>query len=205
MLDKLICEWKLSHFSIDTLLEIMLLLIQILSNAIQVSADQRQRLMMSTERLNRSSDRIRDSRKTMLETEDLGVSILQDLHQQRQSLLHAHDTVHHLFIFVYHIRSAWTNYQTKRTNRGKTSKFWYAIIVNIWSCTLIDLTKICFKGICLSLTCVIMKMQWSVSFFLHSFMEWMIILAGARRYWLQCQEGWAGINGSSVPSLLSWS
>lgn len=29
----------------------------------------------------------------MLETEELGVSILQDLHQQRQSLLHAHNTV----------------------------------------------------------------------------------------------------------------
>lgn len=30
----------------------------------------------------------------MLETEELGVSILQDLHQQRQSLLHAHNTLH---------------------------------------------------------------------------------------------------------------
>lgn len=65
-----------------------------MADANMVSADQRQRLMMSTERLNRSSDRIRESRKTMLETEDLGVSILQDLHQQRQSLLHAHDTLH---------------------------------------------------------------------------------------------------------------
>lgn len=49
--------------------------------------------MMSTERLNQSSDRIKESRRTMLETEELGVSILQDLHGQRQSLLHAHDTV----------------------------------------------------------------------------------------------------------------
>lgn len=48
---------------------------------------------MSTERLNQSSDRIREGRKTMLETEELGVSILQDLHQQRQALLHAHGTV----------------------------------------------------------------------------------------------------------------
>ncbi|RVW29164.1 Vesicle transport v-SNARE 12 [Vitis vinifera] len=30
----------------------------------------------------------------MLETEDLGVSILQDLHQQRQTLLHAHEKLH---------------------------------------------------------------------------------------------------------------
>jgi len=59
-----------------------------------VSADQRARLLMSTERLNKSSDRVRESRKTMLETEELGVSILHDLHQQRQSLLHAHGTLH---------------------------------------------------------------------------------------------------------------
>ena len=59
----------------------------------QVSTDQRGRLMMTTERLNQSTDRIKESRRTMLETEDLGVSILQDLHQQRQSLLHAHTTV----------------------------------------------------------------------------------------------------------------
>ncbi|KAK9275099.1 hypothetical protein L1049_022358 [Liquidambar formosana] len=45
-------------------------------------------------RLNQSSDRIKESRKTMLETEELGVSILQDLHQQRQSLLHANNTLH---------------------------------------------------------------------------------------------------------------
>ncbi|KAM1009677.1 hypothetical protein FF1_045086 [Malus domestica] len=50
--------------------------------------------MMSTERLNKSSDRVKDSRRTMLETEELGVSILQDLHSQRQSLLHAHTTLH---------------------------------------------------------------------------------------------------------------
>ncbi|TYH99050.1 hypothetical protein ES332_A11G040300v1 [Gossypium tomentosum] len=58
-----------------------------------VSADQKGRLLMSTERLNQSTERIKESRRTMLETEELGVSILQDLHQQRQSLLHAHSTV----------------------------------------------------------------------------------------------------------------
>lgn len=59
-----------------------------------VSSDQRGRLMMSTERLNQSSDRIKDSRRTMLETEELGVSILHDLHGQRQSLLRANETLH---------------------------------------------------------------------------------------------------------------
>ncbi|XP_057443141.1 vesicle transport v-SNARE 13-like [Lotus japonicus] len=64
------------------------------ADSLAVSNDQRGRLLMSTERLNQSTDRIKDSRKTMLETEELGVSILQDLHQQRQSLLHAHTTLH---------------------------------------------------------------------------------------------------------------
>ncbi|XP_011035803.1 PREDICTED: vesicle transport v-SNARE 13 [Populus euphratica] len=65
-----------------------------MANSLTASADQRSRLMMATERLNQSGDRIKDSRRTMLETEELGVSILQDLHQQRQSLLHAHNTLH---------------------------------------------------------------------------------------------------------------
>lgn len=49
---------------------------------------------MSTERLKQSTDRVKESRKVMLETEELGVSILQDLHQQRQSLLHTHNAVY---------------------------------------------------------------------------------------------------------------
>ncbi|KAK3440249.1 hypothetical protein EUGRSUZ_B00538 [Eucalyptus grandis] len=65
-----------------------------MADAMMVSADQRGRLLMSTERLNHSTDRIKESRRTMLETEELGVSILQDLHQQRQSLLHAHNNLH---------------------------------------------------------------------------------------------------------------
>ncbi|XP_010924948.2 vesicle transport v-SNARE 13 isoform X1 [Elaeis guineensis] len=65
-----------------------------MADTLAVSADQRGRLLMSTERLNQSSERIKESRRTMLETEELGVSILQDLHQQRQSLLHAHSTLH---------------------------------------------------------------------------------------------------------------
>ncbi|KAJ8623850.1 hypothetical protein MRB53_032380 [Persea americana] len=65
-----------------------------MADTYMVSTDQRGRLLMSTERLNQSSDRIKESRRTMLETEELGVSILQDLHQQRQSLLHANNTLH---------------------------------------------------------------------------------------------------------------
>ncbi|WRX21916.1 Vesicle transport v-SNARE [Theobroma cacao] len=71
-----------------------------MADALTASADQRSRLMMTTERLNQSSDRIKDSRRTMLETEELGVSILQDLHSQRQSLLHANNTVSLFFTEV---------------------------------------------------------------------------------------------------------
>ncbi|KAK6123175.1 hypothetical protein DH2020_043077 [Rehmannia glutinosa] len=56
-----------------------------------VSSDQRGRLMMSTEKLDKSGERIRESRKTMLETEELGVSILHDLHQQ-VNLFYMHTT-----------------------------------------------------------------------------------------------------------------
>lgn len=45
---------------------------------------------MSTERLDQSTDRLRESRRAALETEELGVSILEDLHQQRETLLHSH-------------------------------------------------------------------------------------------------------------------
>lgn len=65
-----------------------------MSDTLAASQDQRSRLLMTTERLGQSTDRITESRRTMLETEDLGVSILQDLHQQRQSLLHAHNNLH---------------------------------------------------------------------------------------------------------------
>ncbi|CAM0954204.1 unnamed protein product [Alopecurus aequalis] len=65
-----------------------------MSDALTASYDQRGRLMMTSERLNQSSDRIRESQQTVYETEETGVLILQDLHNQRQSLLHAHTTLH---------------------------------------------------------------------------------------------------------------
>ncbi|KAF5754976.1 putative GOSR2/Membrin/Bos1, vesicle transport v-SNARE domain superfamily [Helianthus annuus] len=89
-----------------------------MADAAAVSADQRGRLMMSTERLNKSSDRVRDSRRTMLETEELGVSLLQDLHQQRQSLLHAHGTLHGVDENVGKSKKIMTNI-SRRMNRNK--------------------------------------------------------------------------------------
>lgn len=65
-----------------------------MADAYKTSMDQRERLAFSTERLNQSSDRIRESRRTIMETEELGVSILQDLNQQRETLLHSHAKLH---------------------------------------------------------------------------------------------------------------
>lgn len=82
------------------------------------STDPRGRLMMSTERLNQSSDRIKDSRRTMLETEELGVSILQDLHNQRESLLHAHSTLHGVDDYIGKSKKILTT-MTRRMSRNK--------------------------------------------------------------------------------------
>ncbi|KAI8016859.1 Vesicle transport v-SNARE 13 [Camellia lanceoleosa] len=89
-----------------------------MADALTVSADQRGRLLMSTERLNKSSDRVRESRRTMLETEELGVSILQDLHQQRQSLLHANNTLHGVDDNVGRSKKILTN-MSRRMSRNK--------------------------------------------------------------------------------------
>ena len=60
-------------------------------------------MVMSVERLNQSSDRIKESRRTILETEELGVSILQDLHQQRETLLHSHQKVCFYLTFCFYL------------------------------------------------------------------------------------------------------
>lgn len=88
------------------------------ADTLTASADQRGRLLMSTERLNKSGNRIREGRKTMLETEELGVSILQDLHQQRQSLLHAHNTLHGVDDNIGRSKNILTN-MSRRMSRNK--------------------------------------------------------------------------------------
>lgn len=89
-----------------------------MGDTLMASADQRGRLLMSTGRLSQTGDRIKDSRRTLLETEDLGVSILQDLHQQRQSLLHAHDTLHGVDDNIGKSRKVLTS-MSRRMSRNK--------------------------------------------------------------------------------------
>lgn len=89
-----------------------------MSDTLMASTDQSGRLLMSTERVNQSSERIKDSRRTILETEELGVSILQDLHLQRQTLLHAHDTLHGVDDNIGKSRKVLTS-MMRRMNRNK--------------------------------------------------------------------------------------
>ncbi|TKY65147.1 Vesicle transport v-SNARE 13 [Spatholobus suberectus] len=89
-----------------------------MKKVMMASADHRERLMVSTERLNKTSDRIKESRRTMLETEELGVSILQDLHPQRQSLLHTHDTLHGVDDNIVKSKKSLSN-MSRRMNKNK--------------------------------------------------------------------------------------
>ncbi|KAF2762219.1 vesicle transport V-snare protein [Pseudovirgaria hyperparasitica] len=50
--------------------------------------EQRQQLLSGTERLERSSGRLRDSQRIALETEDIGRNTLADLHVQRSQIEH---------------------------------------------------------------------------------------------------------------------
>ncbi|CAI5507718.1 unnamed protein product [Closterium sp. Naga37s-1] len=61
--------------------------------AVQATGAQRMRLLGATEQLGESSQRLEASKRALLETEELGVSILEDLHNQRQTLLNARDNV----------------------------------------------------------------------------------------------------------------
>jgi hypothetical protein len=53
--------------------------------------EQRQQLLSGTERLDRSTQRLRASQQLASETEAIGASTLADLHGQRETIQHAHD------------------------------------------------------------------------------------------------------------------
>lgn len=53
-------------------------------------ADQRQQLLRGTDRLERSSQRLRDSQRLANETEQLGAGILGDLRGQREIIVNTH-------------------------------------------------------------------------------------------------------------------
>jgi len=55
--------------------------------------EQRQQLLSGTELLDRSSQRLQDSQRMALETEQIGAGTLADLHQQRQTIEHTRGTL----------------------------------------------------------------------------------------------------------------
>jgi vesicle transport through interaction with t-SNAREs protein 1 len=55
--------------------------------------DQRQQLLSGTDRLERSSQRLRDSQRIANETEGIGASILGDLRVQREQISSTHNTL----------------------------------------------------------------------------------------------------------------
>ncbi|CAM8878417.1 unnamed protein product [Rhodiola kirilowii] len=115
-LNKLKNEFKrvssLTQASRDELLEVAT------ADAHAVSANQRERLAFSTERLTDSTDRLKESRRTMLETEELGISILEDLHQQRQTLLHSHSKLSSVDDAIDKSKKILTS-MTRRMSRNK--------------------------------------------------------------------------------------
>ena len=55
--------------------------------------EQRQQLLSGTDRLNRSSNRLRESQRIAMETEQIGASTLGDLHRQREQITHTRETL----------------------------------------------------------------------------------------------------------------
>jgi vesicle transport through interaction with t-SNAREs protein 1 len=55
--------------------------------------EQRQQLLNGTDRLERSSNRLRDSHRVALETEEVGRNTLADLGRQRETIQHTRDTL----------------------------------------------------------------------------------------------------------------
>lgn len=62
-------------------------------NPNDVQLEQRQQLLSGTDRLDRSSQRLRNSQALALETEGIGASTLADLHRQRETIQHTNNTL----------------------------------------------------------------------------------------------------------------
>ena len=63
------------------------------SGGAATSGAQRDKLLSANERAKKTSDRIGEATKTLLDTEEIGVGILHNLHSQRNTILHARENV----------------------------------------------------------------------------------------------------------------
>jgi vesicle transport through interaction with t-SNAREs protein 1 len=62
-------------------------------NPSDVQLEQRQQLLSGTDRLDRSSQRLRDSQRLAHETEAIGAGTLADLHRQRETIQHTSEVL----------------------------------------------------------------------------------------------------------------
>ena len=60
---------------------------------VDTQLEQRQQLLSGTDRLDRSSQRLRESQRIALETEDIGRGTLADLQLQRETIQHTRSTL----------------------------------------------------------------------------------------------------------------
>ncbi|XP_064615390.1 vesicle transport through interaction with t-SNAREs homolog 1A-like [Liolophura sinensis] len=79
-LDKLQKDFKRARLGLDSRDELLGL------EDIQDSSDQRSRLLDNSENLERSSRRLDHGYRTVVETEEIGAQIMEDLHSQRQTI-----------------------------------------------------------------------------------------------------------------------
>ncbi len=56
-----------------------------------INLEQRQQLLSGTDRLDRSTQRLKSSQALANETESIGAGTLADLHRQRETIQHTHD------------------------------------------------------------------------------------------------------------------
>jgi hypothetical protein len=61
------------------------------SGASDIHLEQRQQLLSGTDRLDRSTQRLKSSQALANETEEVGAGTLADLHRQRETIQHTHD------------------------------------------------------------------------------------------------------------------
>eukprot|EP00475_Leptophrys_vorax_P040427 TRINITY_DN7495_c0_g1_i2.p2 TRINITY_DN7495_c0_g1~~TRINITY_DN7495_c0_g1_i2.p2 ORF type:complete len:239 (+),score=30.84 TRINITY_DN7495_c0_g1_i2:353-1069(+) len=88
------------------------------ADELAASGAQRMRLMGATAQLSDSSARLEASKRALLETEELGVSVLEDLHNQRQTLLNARDNLYGVDASIDKGRQI-LNSMARRMNRNK--------------------------------------------------------------------------------------
>ena len=94
--------------------------------------EQRQQLLSGTDRLDRSSQRLRDSQRIANETEDIGRGTLADLHLQREQIQHTRMTI---------LESEGYVDRSVKTLRGMARRYFIPFHRTHWCLGLMDYTE----------------------------------------------------------------